>query len=115
MIDFLKRIKKQTDEKSRNEKFAKIQVGAVLMFRPTEWSHEVSPYYVVVVEKGEDYFITAIPEKHELIVRDSNFNYHLDRCKIVGNLKTHGSLLYNQKLIARCSSGGHNAARKISI
>ncbi len=66
-------------------------------------SHVTKPYYVLVEwgGGGEFGFRTSIPGamKRDWVGKGGNaYDYHKNRCKKVGTLKTHGHLLYNQEL-----------------
>lgn len=75
-----------------------IRVGQIYQF--TNGYHTKTPYYaeVIEVDLSERYFITSIPDYHELkIGTDNNFNYHKQRMALVGDYKDFGHLLKNQK------------------
>ena len=65
----------------------------------TERSHVTNPYYVVITKVSKMFIETSIPEHYyRKIEKGINWDYHIPRMTFVGTKKTHGHLLYNQKL-----------------
>lgn len=74
------------------------KVGGIYRMHPANRSHVRTPYYVEVIEIGNDFIITNIPGKHSLrIVKGSNWDYHIPRMEFIGTQETHGHLLLNQE------------------
>lgn len=62
--------------------------------------HTIRPYYVQVIEIGEDYIITDIPDHHSLKIKiGENWDYHIERFTYIGKLNnSNHHLLMNQNL-----------------
>lgn len=78
-------------------------VGQIIEMSPGY--HTIEPYYVLIkfynseAKAGDVKMITTIPGEHDCkMVVGSNWEYHYKRMKIIGDKKTYGYLLNNQKL-----------------
>ena len=72
-----------------------IKVGDILKF--TNGYHIKKAYYAEVIEVGDQYFITSIPDYHTLkISLDNNWEYHSKRMEYMGIKSQNDFLLYNQ-------------------
>lgn len=60
-------------------------------------SHVKVPYFVEIVDVGDDYITTSIPGKHELKIDKGNWDYQTSRMTYVGTKEQYGQLLYNQE------------------
>lgn len=60
--------------------------------------HTRKPYYVQVIEIGEDYIVTDIPERHSTKIKmGENWDYHIRRFTHIDKLDCFNShLLLNQ-------------------
>jgi hypothetical protein len=60
-----------------------IKLGQTLMFSVASRSHTKKPYFVKVIEKGDDYFVTYMQGGHKVRIDENNISYHLPRITIV--------------------------------
>ena len=85
------------DRVIRLEEISKFKVGQIYKMNPASRSQVKQPYYVEIIEVGEDYIITNIPERHSLkISYGNNWDYHYPRFEYVGMKDVMGYLLWNQ-------------------
>lgn len=61
---------------------------------PGERSYERKSYYVEVIEIGNDFIVTNIPDKHSLIIQGPNWEYQTNRMTYIGKNR---DFLFNQE------------------
>lgn len=79
--------------------------GMVVKMNVGSRSHVTQPYYVLITfydekanMKGQLKMITTIPEQHSCrMIIGENWEYHLERMELMGDMASFGHLLYNQK------------------
>lgn len=76
------------------------KVGEIYKMKVASRSHVKKPYYVQIIEVGDDFIKTNIPNKHSLKIckGNGNWEYQTERMEKVGTIKTHLNLLFNQDL-----------------
>ena len=80
---------------------ADFQVGQIYKMYVAERSHVSVPYHVEIIEVGEDFIVTNIPDYHSAKIEQNskweNWSYHIPRMEYIGEKKDFGHLLLNQK------------------
>lgn len=79
------------------------QAGQIFKMNVAARSHVNHPYYVEIIEVGENYIVTNIPGEHSLKITkegtNPNWSYHIPRMVYVGDKKDYGHLIRGQELV----------------
>ncbi len=86
----------ETDKKPSD-----FHIGEIYKMNVASRSHVKKPYYVVIINIGNDFIKTYIPERHALEIRYPSFewNYHINRMQLIGTFENDWKLLYDQKIL----------------
>lgn len=88
--------------------------GQVYQMAVASRSHVTVPYYVIVMNTGEDFIETGIPDHHNCMIKypSPEWNYHIPRMKYIGSRPEHKLLTFKQKGLLIIPDGGTIDMRK---